>query len=360
MPVSNVAAIQNYAGAYTPKILKTLYSNLTIISTPGVRTINNLTVDKQLWGFKAADGLQPNNPNIEDTDLVDGTLLLRSISPRKAMKILKINSEEFADTFLYEGQKDLTREHPPLFAEEYWSNQMMKVAEEVETNAYLMKDKSVAVAYNAGSTYAAGDVIIYGTLQQYFLCLATTSAGQTPLTHPAKWQWASNKYLCDGWGTVLAKEIAATNLTPVVTGAITTSNAVDKIDGVMWAAVPELLRQKKVKFYVSWSVYDKRLAHLRAKKDAGASYSDVELEGHAKYIIDSSRRAEIIPCNWMGTSQRVIVTIDSNLVMGTNSIDSLGVWGNRVDTMHGYKTIMKFTLAFEFDDLRYLIVNDQA
>lgn len=360
MPVSNVAAIQNYAGAYTPKILKTLYQNLSIVGTPGVRVINNLTVDKQLWGYKAADGLQPNNPNIEDTDLTDGSLLLRSISPRKAMKILKINSEEFADTFLYEGQKDLTREHPPLFAEEYWSNQMKKVAEEVETNAYLMKDKSVAVAYNAGSTYAVGDVIIFGTLQQYYLCTTITSAGQSPTTHPAKWQWASNKYLCDGWGTVLAAEITASNLTPVVTGAITTSNALDKIDGLMWAAVPELLRQKKVKFYMSWNVYDKRLAHLRAKKDAGAAYTETELESYNKYIIDSSRRAEIIPCNWMGASQRVIVTIDSNLVMGTNSLDSMGVWGNRVDTLHGYKTIMKFTLAFQFDDLRYLIVNDQA
>lgn len=360
MAISNVAAIQNYAGAFTPKILKTLYNNLTIMSTPGVRTVNNLTVDKQLWGFSADEGLQPNNPNIEDTDLSDGKLLFRNISPRKAMKILKINSEEFADTFIFEGQKDLTREHPPLFAEEYWSNQMKKVAEEVETNAYLMKDKSVAVAFNAGSTYAAGDVVVFGTLQQYYLCQATTSAGQTPLTHPAKWKWASNKYLCDGWGTVLAAEIAATNLTPVVTGAITNSNALEKIDGVMWAAVPELLRQKKVKFYVSWSVYDKRLANLRAKKDAGATYTETELESYNKYIIDSSRRAEIIPCNWMGASQRVIVTIDSNLVMGTNSIDSMGVWGNRVDTLHGYKTIMKFTLAFQFDDLRYLIVNDQA
>lgn len=360
MAISNVAAIQNYAGAYTPKILQTLYNNLTIMATPGVRVINNLTVDKQLWGFNAAEGLQPNNTNLEDTDLSDGNILLRTISPSKAMKILKVNSEEFADTFLYEGQKDLTREHPPMFAETYWSNQMKKVAEEVEVNAYLMRDKSVATAYNAGSTYAVGDVIVFGTYSQYYICTAITSAGQSPTTHPTKWKWASNKYICDGWGTVIAKEITNSNLTPVVTGAITTGNALDKIDGLMWAAVPELLRQKKVKFYVSWSVYDKRLAHLRAKKDAGANYTETELESYNKYIIDSSRRAEIIPCNWMGTSQRVIVAIDSNLVMGTNSIDSLGVWGNRVDTLHGYKTVMKFTLAFEFDDLRYLIVNDQA
>ncbi|WP_028665927.1 hypothetical protein [Runella zeae] len=360
MAVTNIAAIQNYQSAYTPKILKTLYDSLSIPKTPGIRTMNNLTVEKPLWGYSAEDGLQPNNPQIEDTDRQDGTLLIRSITPKKAMKILKINAEEFEDTFLYEGQADLTQEHPPLFAATYWQNQMQKVAQEVEVNAYLMKDKSVAVNFNAGTAYTAGQVVIFGTLAQYYQCVTNTSAGETPVTHPAKWKWASNKYICDGWGTVLATEIAGSKITPVVTGAITNANALDKIDGTMWAAVPELMRQKGVKFYVSWNVYDKRLAHMRAKKDAGATYSETELALYKDYIIDSSRRAQIIPCNWMGASQRVIVTLDNNLVMGTNSLDNLGVWGNRVPMLHGYKTIMKFTLAFQFDDLRYLIVNDQA
>lgn len=360
MAVTNVAAIQNYQSAFTPKILKTLYDSLSIPKTPGVRVLNNLTVEKPLWGFSAAEGLQPNNPQIEDTDLADGSLIIRSITPKKAMKILKINSEEFEDTFLYEGQADLTQEHPPKFAATYWENQMKKVGQEVEVNAYLMKDKSVATAYNAGATYTVGQVIIFGTLSQYYECISNTSAGQSPTTHAAKWKWAGNKYICDGWGTVLAAEIAATNLTPVVTGAITNANALEKIDGVIWANVPELMRQVGVKFYMSWNVYDKRLAHMRAKKDAGATYTETEMALYQNYIIDSSRRAQIIPCNWMGSSQRVIVTLDNNLVMGTNSLDSLGVWGNRVPMLHGYKTIMKFTLAFQFDDLRYLIVNDQA
>ncbi|MCA0231591.1 MAG: hypothetical protein LCH91_14055 [Bacteroidetes bacterium] len=359
MALTNVQAIQNYQGQHTPKILKTLYNSISITSTPGIRIVSNLTVDKILWGYTALNGLQPNNPNIEDTDLKDGSLILRSISPRKAMKILKVNSEEFADTFLYEGQRDLTREHPPLFAEEYWRNQMEKVGEEVEVNAFYMKDKSVATAFNAGSTYAVGDVVVFGPLEQYYKCTSATSAGQSPTTHPAKWQWASNQYICDGWGTVLKKEIANSQLSVTVTGAITNTNALDKIDGVMWAAVPELMRQKGVKFYMSNDVYEKRQKHLRAKKDAGAFYTEGDLATSKEYIIDSGRRGQIVPVNWLGTSQRVIVTLDNNMVMGTNSLDSMGVWGNRVDTLHGFKTIMKFTLAFEFDDLRYLIVNDQ-
>lgn len=359
MGLTNIQAIQNYQGTHTPKILKTLYNSISITSTPGIRIITNLTVDKQLWGYTALNGLQPNNPNIEDTDLKDGTISLRSISPRKAMKILKINAEEFEDTFLYEGQKDLTRTNPPMFDAEYWRNQMEKVGEEVEVNAYNMKDRSVATAFNAGSTYAVGDVVVFGQLEQYYKCIATTSAGQSPLTHPAKWQWASNQYICDGWGTVLKKEINLSTITPVVTGAITNANALDKIDGVMWAAVPELMRQKGVIFYMSNDVYEKRQKHLRAKKDGGAFYTEGDLATSKEYIIDSGRRGQIVPVNWLGTSQRVIVSLANNLVMGTNSLDSMGVWGNRVDTLHGYKTIMKFTLAFEFDDLRYLIINDQ-
>ena len=55
--------------------------------------------------------------------------------------------------------------------------------------------------------------------------------------------------ICDGWGTIIAAEITATNITEVATGAITTANAVTKEVGIATITIKEflkLLRNKSI------------------------------------------------------------------------------------------------------------------
>jgi hypothetical protein len=62
----------------------------------------------------------------------------------------------------------------------------------------------------------------------------------------------------------------------------------------------------------------------------------------------------------MGASRRTIITRPGNLVFGTDQVSNLNKIGKVVETLHGYRTVTKFTLAHQIRDLEFISVNDQG
>src|SRR6185436_358902 len=62
--------------------------------------------------------------------------------------------------------------------------------------------------------------------------------------------------VCDGWGTILAAAITATDVTETATGAITSSNAVTKVEIVADAQDP-LMKEQGFVIYCSYDVLAK-------------------------------------------------------------------------------------------------------
>lgn len=156
--------------------------------------------------------------------------------------------------------------------------------------------------------------------------------------------------MATGWGTIIADLITASSITPVVTGAITSANAVTKVEDVVDSA-PAHMKGKKGYVYVSFATWAKYRTHYRSLNGFGFNKTD------GVYKLDGYKDITIIAASWMGNSSRIIYTLDQNLVFGT---DGDGV------TMHPsikYDTIelrMKLPIGFEIQDEAVLIVNDQA
>lgn len=156
--------------------------------------------------------------------------------------------------------------------------------------------------------------------------------------------------LCDGWGTIIAAEITATNLTPVVTGAITSANAVTKVEQVA-ESLPLWLRERGFIIYCSYNVFDKYKAHYRTLNSFGFNRTET---GDA--VIDGFNGV-LRPVAFMGTSQRLVATIANNLVFGTD-LERVATY----PTPH--LNIMKIRhmmpVGCQIQDLAALVVNDQA
>jgi hypothetical protein len=159
--------------------------------------------------------------------------------------------------------------------------------------------------------------------------------------------------ICDGFGTVIAAEITAVNLVPVVTGAITTANAVDKVEMVA-EAVPAWMREEgKPAYFIhcSFNVLDKYKKHYRATY--GYHFKPDETGG---YKLDGIN-AYLVPQAFMGSSQRLIATIDGNLVVGTD-IERVEVHATLRRNIIEVRQMMP--LGVQIQDLDAIIVNDQA
>lgn len=363
-PKVNITAISGYVGLHLAAVIRAIVESMTVQNDMNV--IYNLTAPRILWQFVAGKGLRPVDTSVNGTTKNQGAFSARTITPKVGMKILEIVPEDLRDTFFSEQLKPNAKEYPEGFAEYFWEEQAKALGEEIELNIFDSVDPDTVPAFNPASTYAVGARVQFqlnvNDGVEFFRAIAAIGAGESPATNPAKWTDANAECVVKGIGTIIKAERTAGNLAGnvITTGALTNSNALDKIDTVMWGAIPEKVKRVTggVTFYMSYNVYNKRKAALRALKGGGNFYSEADLQELMKTIQDSDGRGKVKPCSWMGESQMVIATIDNNLTMGTNVLADITSIGKMIETLHGYKAIMKMILAFQVADLKPLYVND--
>ena len=157
--------------------------------------------------------------------------------------------------------------------------------------------------------------------------------------------------ICDGWGTIIAADIISGDLTNVVaTNAISASNAVTEIEKVTNGTTAKM-KQKGGIVYVSYTVFQYYRTHYRATY--GFSFNPNQ-EG--SYMIDGTK-FKMVPCAFMGTSGRVVVTYPGNLVFGTD----LGrISMHPTPHLNLLQTRLLMPAGCQIRDLDVLFVNDQA
>lgn len=155
--------------------------------------------------------------------------------------------------------------------------------------------------------------------------------------------------VADGFLTIIDALITATTITPVTTGAITSANAVTKIELVTDAA-PAWLKKQGGTVYVSYTVFAYYRIHYRATY--GFSFNP-DLAG--KYKIDGTNFT-LEPASWMGTELTVLLTADKNLCVGT---DANGVEVHPTKQYNLIETRFMMPIGFQIADLDAIVVNDQ-
>lgn len=352
-PTQDVTAIKGYGGTYQRELIMQMLNGLDIASD--IKVLRNIKTALNLTKFEAKNGLRPLNTAVEDGKKPGRKYTGRKLEPKGGMKIFEVVPEELRETWMGEMLDPNAKEVP--FAPWVWQREFEKLASEINDNIYLSEFNAEADEFNAATVYNVGNVVNYK--EDIYRCTATTIAGQTPESHPAKWLEINATSLVDGPGTIIAKEIAALKLTPVATGAITNTNAVAKLQQV-WKAQSIAVRNKGGIIWVSWDVFEKYIEDYDTRYGKGAGIASYIEDETTVYLKGSRKRCEIRPCTWMGNSQRIICTLFDNFLMGTSDLSDMNKIGKTIDTLHGFKAICKFLFCFNFADLEVLKVNDQA
>lgn len=159
--------------------------------------------------------------------------------------------------------------------------------------------------------------------------------------------------IANGWGTIIAAEILATTLTPVATGAITAANAVTKVDQLVSDGFSTVMREYETTpiIYCSFNVFDKYITHYRTLN----GYK-LQTEVNGDYKLDG-KNAILRPVGFMKDSQRLIGTVQNNLVFGTN-VETIQVAASMRRNIIESRPMM--AVGCEIQDLDVLVVNDQA
>ena len=355
-PTTDVAAIAKWAGLYSKQFLNQMLNGLDIMQDLAVDRMVSRH-GKLLPKFTAQGGLRPLNTNVEENGGSERAWSGRKLYVYDAMKLFKFVPEDLIESFLSDMVAPGAKEIP--FAQWVWQKEMEKLASEINDNCYLADYAGDATQWASGTAYTFSASVpnykVFGATEDIYKLLATTSAGESPATHPAKWQKVNSLAIATGPGTIIKNEIAASELSPITTGAISSSNAMDKFE-LMYNGMDLAHRNKGGIVRVSSDVMRKYLLHERSVFTNTALAADADGK---KYIWGSGKKWEIRECSWMGSSQRIIMTQFDNLIVGTNLATTPGIT-KTVETIHGYKAVAKFLLGFEIADLENLYVNDQA
>lgn len=357
-PTTEIAAIAKWAGLYSKQFLGQMLNGLDIYQDLAVDRMVSRH-GKLLPKFTAQGGLRPLNTNIESNGAAERSWSGRKLFVYDAMKIFTIVPEDLIPSFQSDMLAPGAKEIP--FAQWVWMKEMEKLASEINDNFYFADYAGDATAYDSGTayTYSAGTPTYktFGDLSDIYKLLSTTTAGQSPATHPAKWLKVNASAIATGPGTIIAKEIAASTLSVVsaASGAITSSNYLDK-EEAMFKSMTVAHRNKGGLVRLSPDLYKKRLDHMKTAypMELGKDSGDGKM-----YVWGSGKKWEVRECSWMGSSQRIIMTQFDNMIIGTNIAATPGIT-KTVETLHGYKSVAKFLIGSEIADLENLYVNDQS
>lgn len=353
MAKTSFDAIALHIGQFDKKMIAQALNGLDFASQ--VRVIRNASLNGTLLPkMTVAKGIRNLDLDVETRSGSHRTFGGRKLMVYPGMKIIDIIPEEAYKTFLSDMMAPGAKQMP--FAQWVWEQEFAKLASEINDNIYLSKYKGDAAVWASGSTYTANTSYVkFGSENDVYKCVTNTNAGESPTTHPAKWSKVNELIISEGWGSIIATEIAASNITPVTTGAVDATNALTKVEAML-TAMTVAHRNLGGVIRMSPVLYDAYLKHERATYTAAATPTmgtgEKTVYGYPKWKIES--------CSWMGSSGRIIATQFDNLVFGTNMIDDTNKAGKTIETLHGTSTVVKWIQGCEIADLETLYVNDQA
>lgn len=157
--------------------------------------------------------------------------------------------------------------------------------------------------------------------------------------------------IATGWGTIIADEITALTLTPVATGALSSANAVTKVEQLA-AALPAWMKSRDVVIFCSWTNFENYRTHYRTLNSFG-----FQPRANGQYYVDGYANIKLRPVSWLGTSGRIVATVADNMIIGTDA-DSITVDATKRRNIIEVRQMMP--IGLQIADLEAIVVNDQA
>lgn len=368
---ADVAALTSYAGNYKKELIATMINGMDFKNDLMIMPVGKN--GETLTRLKVKDGLRRFSSETEfDTGELKYTP--RAINVKLAKRELQINPKDYYKTYLAQalsGGSGASNKQIP-FDQYTWDRVMKGVASEVNDKiAYFGLDLaalSVSAFATGGSGYAVNDYVTFGTPTRWYRCIATAADEQSPATHPAKWLDVTANVIVKGFGVIIAAEVSASTISPVTTGAITSSAGVatTAFRKLHRAQSPTNRRNLSVTL-CSFTDFDLLLDDL---EDKITKYTRDEILANQGgiYLPGTGNRNFVKPCTWMTGTRKLInspAEVFGGQVKALNMMfltDNEGDMGDIAvnDTLWGIEAGISFMCGFDFDNPEEIRVGDQS
>ncbi|MBS1684751.1 MAG: hypothetical protein JSS76_08355 [Bacteroidetes bacterium] len=308
----DVSGIGSFAEQYDKQII---LQALLGLAKQGIFIDENVSTSKKYPKYIVQSGLQPYSPTFTG----EGSLVLsdRELTTKPAKDEYLIDAFEFEDTYLRLNRKDATLDVIP-YENYFWQQVAGRVTDKLITSVIWKGDTD--------------DV-------------------------------STNKAIriCDGLEKILAQAVIDGDVTPVVTGALTSSNAVGKMELVYstaMAAQPALISKPMI-------IYCSPTNRLNYKLNYRSSYpQDGDPETYENgvktlYLKLAEQPVEIKAVDWLAGSNKLILSPADNLIMGTNKMSDMNTL-KVVPDVWTQKIGLRFVVGLQIRDTEVLFANDAA
>lgn len=159
--------------------------------------------------------------------------------------------------------------------------------------------------------------------------------------------------LATGFGNIIKDEITAGFITPVITGSMLT-DTVAKVEAV-YKSLPTKYRRMKMPVYCAYNVYDAYCEDYAARFGTQPIYNQFQ----QLVIRHSEGNAVLKPVTWMAGSERIVITPQSNMLVGTDLLSD----GQKILTdpkLYSLEAGILMAIGFQIEDLEPLAVNDHV
>lgn len=352
----DISQLQAYAGDYEKQLFSKLFNSLDAFNDvtvyPDVKVAVNMTK------LRAGDGARPYNSDFEarGTDLI---YTGRKLSPDEGKRDIKVIPSKYRPTWM---SLVMQPGHNPLdipFASYVWNQVMVELGAEInDKTIYFGFDKTTATVFSGAATYAVGDYITLAAADgiiDYWKCISATTAGQSPVTNPAKWQKVNAEAITIGFAARIAAAITAGDLSPVTLGTIDATHAYDQFT-TLFRSMPIPYQKAGVKIYSSWS--NRYFLYDDFETKVG-KYTETDPVTGNIYLAKTDKKCQIIGATWMTGSNRLICTPKENLLIGTDRVSDL----NKINTEPHLRSLdagIDFSLGTQIRDLEAIKVSEAA
>lgn len=376
MEAADVSALVAYAGTHEAELIWTLLNGFDIAND--IRVIPQLKSKHNLPKLTVGDGARPYSSTTEfktgDLQYTDRTLEVR-VGKRE----LLIDIEDYRGSYLEEflpngalGAKGQQNQNNIPFAAWTFDKVSKKIAQEInDKTAYNGFLKSAAVAFDAGDAYAVGDYVTFTVsgITEWFKCVTITTAGQTPLTHAAKWQNVTAEAIAPGIKYHLDAAITAGDIVETSTGVVNSASTALEAFKKLYRSAPVAFKNNGIVIHAPYTDYEYLLDGIEDKlsKYTREDVTPNDTTG-GLYLPGTNRKCIVKPASWLGTSRRMIAEpwmMQSNKIKGSNLVMGMDMMGdmNTIATkanLWGVEVGYKIVIGFQICDTDALWVGNQA
>lgn len=371
---ADVSAITSYAAVNQKDLISTMVNGLDIaqdvLVAPNIK--NKIPMPK----LKVGNGFRPYN-GTQEFKVKGLTYTDRFLEVKVGKRELQIDPEDYMTTYLAwvnsPGSAAAKKDIP--FAQFMWEQVIKGMQREMnDETAYKGFDGSATADFNAGSTYTAASAAKVkfasatnnpNSVKDWYMCIADTSAGQSPDTHPAKWQNVTARAVVPGVESYILTEISGGGIAPVATGAITsTAGVAITAFKKLYRAFPVAYKNTGIIISCSYTDFELLLDDLSDKYKA---VKDNVAAAGFLVLPDTNNKCIVKPATWLGTSRRLIAgpvmpgeARHMNLYMGTDLLSDATQVSIKDTELWKINAGLKVRLGFQIQDVEAIRVGDQS